>query len=303
MGGGSYDYISRSTRTEKLRCSSRDEIFTSESRHTHKVTQDMDIKGHVRECHDMDEHPESFPVIIALDVTGSMGQIPERLIKNDFPEIMKKLLDKGVKDPQVCFVGIGDHECDDVPIQVGQFESSDELLDRWLSRIYLEGGGGSNDGESYLLAYYFAAKHTDIDSWNKRGKKGVLITIGDEPCLDSLPKHTVQKLFDGQDKVTLKEILDQCMEKWDVYHINVEDYSGSRESVKNQWKQLLGPHFISSPTRDGKDIIDIIPKIVISSYKNSGGDVKLSKDDEDDLLPFMFMMAMNQQNQQNQNTL
>ena len=303
MGSGSYDYISRSVRTTSYAKSTRDAIFTSESRHTHKVTQDMDIKGKIRECHDIPgEHDEAFPIIIALDVTGSMGYIPERLVKNDFPEIMKKLIDKGVKDPQVCFVGIGDHECDSVPIQVGQFEASDELLDRWLTRLYLEGGGGGNDGESYLLAYQFAARHTDIHSFDKRGKKGVLITIGDEPCLKRVPGSVVKNLFGDQGDIQLDKVLEEAREKWDVYHINVMDYAGKARGTQNQWKELLKDHMINTETSDGKDIIDIIPKIVMSSYTESGG--KIDNIDKDDLLPFAFMMMMqNQQNQQNQQTV
>lgn len=141
MGGGSYSYYNASMRSHSLRSSSvsREEIFRNRC-----MNEEMDIKGKTRESCDSEEHPESFPVIIALDVTGSMGMVPEKLVKEGFPEIMKKLMDEGIDNPQVCFVGIGDFTCDNAPIQVGQFESSDELTEKWLTSLFLEGGGGGN---------------------------------------------------------------------------------------------------------------------------------------------------------------
>lgn len=278
MGSGSYSYSAAVSRSRSFATMSSAKIFNSESRHTHKVTQKFDIKNNVREARDSEEHPESFPIIIALDVTGSMGSIPNKLVKHDFPEIMKKILETGVKDPQICFVGIGDHECDYVPLQVGQFESSDDLMESWLTGIYLEGGGGGNDGESYSLAWYFAARHTDIDSFNKRNKKGVLITIGDEPFLKSIPKDTLQELFgEGQADVKSDDIYKEACEKWDIYHINVKDYSGVRPSVKKRW-DLLGDHLINTRFLDGSDIIDIIPEIVIKSYRDTTPSTEISEE-------------------------
>ena len=76
--------------------------------------------------------------------------------------------------------------------------------------------------------------------------------IGDEPYLPNIPKDTLQEIFG------------EALKKWDIYHINVMDYSG-KYSVKG-WKQLLGNHLICTETHDGSDIIDIIPKLVIDSY-------------------------------------
>lgn len=158
MGGGCYSYIRDNARKLSNSHMSREEVFQQRS-----MSPDMDIKNKVRECKDSEEHPETLPIIIALDVTGSMGMIPHKLITSDFPEIMKKIMDEGIAHPQVCFLGIGDQYSDLAPIQVGQFESSDELLDRWLKTIWLEGHGGGNGGESYNLAWWFAANHVSAD--------------------------------------------------------------------------------------------------------------------------------------------
>lgn len=274
MGGGSYSYIeSHSRAAEHYSKLSSDSIFRSESRYTHKVASDMDIKHKVREARDNEDHPNSFPIIIALDVTGSMGSIPENLIKKTFPEMMNKIYEAGVPDPQVCFIGIGDTEFDDVPLQVGQFETNDQKLEHWLTSTYLEGGGGSNIGESYNLAWYFAARHTSTDSFEKRGKKGVLITIGDEPSLDCVHANDIVNIFGDQafEGITSRDMLKEAQEAWDVYHINIKDYSGSQLSTQRYWSEILDEkHLITSTTQHGyshgEDVADLIADIVIKSY-------------------------------------
>lgn len=278
MGGGYYSYSDASTRSYKLRSSnvSREEIFRNR-----KMDKDMDIKGKVRESCDGVDHPKSYPIIIALDVTGSMGVVPENLIKEGFPEIMKKIMDEGVEDPQVCFVGFGDYYTDDAPIQVGQFESSDELTEKWLKAIWLEGGGGGNGSESASLAYYFAARHTKIDSFIKRNKKGVLITISDDACNGVIDERTAKTLFgDGEKDVTTSEILEEVKKTWDVYHINLMDYLGQHDYVRTNWKNLLGDHCIETECGDGKDIPSIISGIVLRSYNESASSEKLTSNVE-----------------------
>lgn len=263
MGGGCYSYA----RDLQMKCSnamhSREEIFSQR-----RMSADMDIKGRIRECLDSEEHPETLPIIIALDVTGSMGMVPHRLITGDFPEIMKKIMDEGISHPQVCFVGIGDHISDNAPIQVGQFEASDELLDKWLKTIWLESGGGGNGGESYQLAWWFAAKHVSADHITKRDKKGILITIGDEPVHKSMDGRIVKSLF-GYDPevptVLTSQILKEALESWDIYHINLNDYIGGSPKVQAGWKELLGDHVITTENQTGNDIAEIISGIILKS--------------------------------------
>jgi hypothetical protein len=154
MGHGGYSSDDRYTRavSSGFYKKSTREIFKQRN-----INNGMNPHGvTLRESRDSDEHPNSVPIIIALDETGSMGTVPHFLVKDGLPNMMDKIIKAGVADPQVLFLGIGDHECDEAPLQVGQFESSDELLDKWLTDIYLEGRGGGNYGESYLLAWFFA---------------------------------------------------------------------------------------------------------------------------------------------------
>jgi hypothetical protein len=263
MGGGCYSYLADVSRKMQNATYSTREVFKQRA-----INAEMNIKGKIRESRDSEEHPESLPIIIALDVTGSMGYIPYKLVTEDFPKIMKKIMDEGIAHPQVCFLGIGDQYLDDAPLQVGQFESSDDLLDKWLKLIWLEGGGGGNNGESYQLAWWFAAHHTQTDQTSKRSKKGILITIGDEPVHKSLSKTEIEEIFGDKIEVwakTTSQILEEVRETWDVYHINVMDYSGAMHTTQNQWKELLQDNSINTEDNRGSDIANIIAGIIIST--------------------------------------
>lgn len=265
MGGGSYDPIaSRSRSTTYYQTMSREEVFKQR-----KIDPEMDPKRiTVRESRDSEEHPESFPIIIALDETGSMGHIPELIIKNVLPDIMENILNAGVKDPQICFMGIGD--CcfsEEAPLQVGQFESSDELMEKWLTKVYLEGRGGGNGHESYPLAWYFADCHVVTDAWEKRQQKGVLITIGDESCQRILLQEQLKKYINDnpEDDITASDLLERVREKWNVFHIHCN--GGNYRASQTNWEKILGPNLVVSVDNDGTDIKEIIPRIVVGCYR------------------------------------
>ena len=113
---------------------SADEIFSD------KEDKDMSpVELDIRESRDSDDHPESLAVMVCLDETGSMGRIPETIAREKLGALMSTIIDNSVKDPQILFAGIGDHVTDRSPLQVGQFESGPEELDKWLSSIFLEG--------------------------------------------------------------------------------------------------------------------------------------------------------------------
>lgn len=117
----------------------------------------LDPKKVIRECCDSEEHPNTLPVILALDVTGSMGNAAVEVAKK-LNVIMTKLY-KDVKDVEFMIMGIGDLAYDDCPIQVSQFESDIRIAEQ-LDKIYFEFGGGGNSFESYTAAWYFGSRHT-----------------------------------------------------------------------------------------------------------------------------------------------
>jgi len=268
MGGTRYDLGARLSRAEAAGYGkkSASEIFTQNS--LRMAHESMNPNGVVfREARDSDVHPNTVPIILGLDVTGSMGHIPHELIKEGLPKLMGGIIQGGVPDPALLFLGIGDHECDRYPLQVGQFESGDQELDMWLTRTYIEGGGGGNMGESYLLAWYFAAFHTKTDAFDKRGQKGLLFTVGDEPGLKTLPASAIKEIMgQGQQTYTHLELLAEAQKKYDVYHISVL-HSGQAIDADVEWKALLGQNCLS--IEDHREIPNVIKKIICDKHKTS----------------------------------
>lgn len=265
MGGGYYSITDRAVRSKSVGydTKSRDEIFTQRTIHNEMSPRNAQL----RESCDSSDHPESIAIILGLDVTGSMRSIPHQLVKDGLPHIMGNIIQRGINDPQLLFLGIGDHECDRHPLQVGQFESSDELLDKWLTTVYLEGGGGGNEGESYHLAWYFAGNHTKIDCFEKRKKKGFLFTIGDEPCLKTLSRNSVENIMGNvhYDEISSVELLDNARKMYHVYHLHVKQGSnGNSQKVMDGWKQLMGDNLII--VEDYEDISKIIPDLIVKEY-------------------------------------
>lgn len=175
----------------------------------------------MRECRDSDEHPNTLPVILALDVTGSMGSSAVAVAKQ-LGKIMESIYsDKTVSDVEFCMMAIGDLAYDAAPIQMGQFESDIRIAEQ-LDAIYFEGHGGGNNYESYTAAWYMGLNHCDLDCW-KRGRKGIIITLGDELPNPYLPKsgRSSGLAFETGDKlqgdVETTELLPQKIESlWAV---------------------------------------------------------------------------------------
>ena len=201
----------------------------------------------IRESRDSDEHPESLAVMVFLDETGSMGRIPEAIVKDKLGALMNTIIDNGVKHPQIFFGAIGDHISDSSPLQVGQFESGTEELDKWLTQIFIEGYGGGQSMESYLLAWLVAGRHTSIDCFEKRNEKGFLFTIGDEMSWDSLSAKTLKDLLgypQGED-LTDVQLLEEAQRLYNVYHIHINEASYRDDpQVLGYWRKMLGERLI-----------------------------------------------------------
>jgi hypothetical protein len=270
MGNSSYSVSDRTIRSTSKGYSTKsaNEIFTQNvERKIHKM---MDPNGVVfRESCDSDLHPLTTAIQLYLDNTGSMLHIPLEMIKDGLPTLMGTLIQNGVPDAALMFGIIGDHECDHFPLQIGQFESGDAELDLWLTRSYLEGGGGGNAGESYNLAWYFGANHVKTDAFDKRKQKGFIFTIGDEPCLPNLPVSAVKGIMGsaavGQGNFTREELLAAAQEKNHVYHIHI-NHAGRR--CDPSWKELLGANLIE--ISDHKTIPKVISDIILKVNSDLG---------------------------------
>jgi hypothetical protein len=199
-----------------------------------------------RESCDSTEHPQSTPIAVLFDVTGSMGTVP-RTLQTKLPQLLGLLTRKGyATDPHIMFGAVGDATCDRVPLQVGQFES-DNRMDDDLARIVLEGGGGGQKTESYELAMYFMARHTALDSFSHRGRRGYLFLIGDEmPYPRVNPKEVKRFIGDKLDEpISTEAIIAELRRTFDVYYLMPTDAGwGGDTEILARWRQLLGQNVI-----------------------------------------------------------
>lgn len=234
MGGGSWtlgDYTSRLASKKAAGVDIFDHDAYVRSTGDYTVHESLDPKWvagpaspnagkTIREAFDSDDHPESLPIAVIFDITGSMGGIP-RVLQQKLPQLHGLLMRKGYVDhPQLLFGAVGDATCDRAPLQIGQFEA-DNRGDEQLEKLILEGGGGGGNHESYQLAAYFMARHTELDSLKKRGKKGYLFLIGDERVYDAVDRRQVEALTGDklQENISTRDIFEELKTKFEVFFL------------------------------------------------------------------------------------
>ncbi len=259
MGYGSYT----SSDWSKLKSSRKITSSSSEANIFEKKSMDPKFDPKYiacREARDSDDHPDSTPIILGLDVTGSMGYLSSKIAKEGLHETMMKLFStKPINDPQIMFAAIGD-VVDRAPLQVTQFESdiriAQQLLDLWL-----EGSGGDWE-EDYPLLWYFAAKHTAADRFEKRHQKGYIFTIGDADCHSSISQENIAEIFrdnifkNNDTDYTASELAKMAKENYELFHINIGTSSGKLTN----FNRAIPGRILNIP----KENIDSLPELIVS---------------------------------------
>lgn len=148
--------------------------------------------------------------------------------------------------PSICISAIGDYQYDNVPMQIGQFESGIEIDDD-ITKLYLEGGGGGNDHESYEMALYFLARMVDADEFEKRNGKGYAFIICDESLHGVVSKAGVKSVFGvtEQADIPIETIMEEVLAKWELFVIvpNMTAHF-KNDRYKTRWKQFLKQRLI-----------------------------------------------------------
>jgi hypothetical protein len=198
----------------------------------------------VRESRDSVDNPLSTPIMVATDVTGSMGILAEVLVRDKLNVLASEIYDrKPVTDPHIMMMAVGDAYCDRAPLQCTQFEADIRLADQ-TKRLFIEHGGGGNNGESYALPHLFAAFKTETDSMAKRGKKGYLFTVGDEPILPAVTKDQAKRFLgiDFESDISAADCIALASRSFEIFHVVIrEGYAkGSNlDHVLRTWQPLL----------------------------------------------------------------
>ncbi len=146
------------------------------------------------------------------------------------------------------FMAIGNAFADKAPLQVGQFESSEKEMDQWLTRMFLEGGGGGV-GETYELAMYFAAEHMQMDCVQKRSKKGYFIMTGDEPAFETASQKHIRDLIgdDVPENLPFKQVVQRLEKSFEVFFLIPDQ---GRRKYEAFWRTHLGNRVICMDSPD-----------------------------------------------------
>lgn len=265
MGNGRWndnDYQSYA-RSTNYRAAAPSQVFS------HKVDEKLDPRNvkvgkgprvglQLRESIISEENPNPTPIILGLDVTGSMGSVAVQIAKEELPKLMTQIHSTGVvSDPHVMFMGI-----DDVfaqghgALQVSYFEPDLRIVEQ-LRKMWLVGNGGGNGSESYDLAWYFAGRYTYLENYEKTGKLGFLFTFGDEPApFETVTAAQLSTIF-GQgeyENTKPEDSLRLAKSKYHVFHIVVEHGYANR-ATRSSWTSLLGNNAIF--LRDTKYLTEV----------------------------------------------
>jgi hypothetical protein len=203
------------------------------------------------------------PVIIAVDVTGSMKDWP-KIIFEKLP-----VVDLGLKDyldkPEVSFMAIGDCYSDRYPLQVQPFGSGKDLADR-VAALIPEGGGGGSLQESYDLAAVYAAHHVQMP----KAVRPIFIYIGDEglyPMVDPDKARTWART-DIEGKLKSQDALKMLRKRFSTYcirklydHGTGDGMSETDKGIHKQWEEYLGPGRVAI-LNEPRRVVDVILGLV-----------------------------------------
>src|SRR5262249_9057949 len=108
-------------------------------------------------------------------------------------------------------------------------------------------GGGGHITESYELAMYFMARHTAIDCFERRGRRGYLFLIGDEAPYSRLKRREVAAhIGDGLPRnLPVEEVIAELKRIYDVYYVlpRMTHHWANRE-IHRRWVELLGQNVL-----------------------------------------------------------
>jgi hypothetical protein len=201
----------------------------------------------IRESRNSEANPQSTPIILGLDVTGSMGRYASQIAKDDLPEFITAIINKGLTtDPHILVMGIGDPRAyDQSPGQATQFETDLRIIEQTRD-LYIEGRGGGNSMEGYDLAWYFANYCTATDA-KTDGRKGFIFTFGDEPpASEPLTEAQWNKVFGNKEYPrfeSMSDLVNLTSQNWAIFHVVIEQGSYCQHSlseVVQKWQQTIG---------------------------------------------------------------
>jgi len=173
------------------------------------------------------------PLIIAVDVTGSMSNWPAEIF--DRLPLLFNTLSQYREDLEICFAAIGDARYDDWPLQVTTFASGYDL-EQQLGSLYGEGGGGDGP-EGYGLFAHWVNTHVEVPNADDTP---FLIVFGDAPMHPEVPKGEISHYLGDKlnhDVDAIKAWQKLC-DNWNTWFLR-RPTGRQGDAVDKQWAKAV----------------------------------------------------------------
>ncbi len=258
MGGSNFESLKYKAAVSKLQDTGQTFARATQARATGvysnlaNILDPKQLKNGVRESCFAPGFNDATPVVVSMDGTGSMEDVPYDLQKS-LPTLMTMLTEQGISDhPNIMFMQHDDEHAvpPDAAFQMSQFETGAEELITALNEMVIPHQGGGNRGEAYHLPLYAAARHTRLECFERDGTKGFLFIIGDEepfygagdPKVNGTSPEVAKAVFgDHLEKtVTMLESLKEAATRYHVFVIRPgHTLHGKDRSITKMWQDLF----------------------------------------------------------------
>ncbi len=256
-GSGKYAYSSGGATVRKASAArskaSGPRTYEKKSKPNEKI---IDPSKHLRS-------ESKHPLIIAVDVTGSMAEWPFEIF--DRLPLLYNTLSQYQEDLEICFVAIGDAAVDQWPLQVTTFAGGFDL-EQLLGSLYGEGGGGDAP-ESYGLFAHWVNTHVEVPNVSE---SPFLIVFGDVTMHPTVPSGQIKHyLGNGQrSDVDAIEAWNKVTDTWNTWFLRRP--TGKRgDEVDQQWDKAIGGQKIFH-IEDEQRAVDYAMGLIARSWGHFG---------------------------------
>ena len=173
------------------------------------------------------------PLIVAVDVTGSMASWPFEIF--DRLPLLYNTLSQYREDLEICFAAIGDAAVDRWPLQVTTFAGGYDL-EQLLGSLYGEGGGGDAP-ESYGLFAHWVNTHVEVPNM---AETPFLIVFGDALMHEEVPKKQISHYLGDSPRHDVDSIKAwrQVCQNWNTWFLR-RPTGKPGDRVDQQWGQAI----------------------------------------------------------------
>jgi hypothetical protein len=205
----------------------------------------------------------SNPLIIAIDVTGSMADWPFEIF--DRLPLLYNTLSQYREDLEICFATIGDAAVDQWPLQVTTFASSFDL-EQLLAALHGEGGGGDAP-ESYGLFAQWVNTHVEVPNAKD---PPFLVVFGDVTMHPKVPRNQIEHYLGdrvSRDVDAIKAWQKTC-KLWNTWFLR-RPTGRPGDSVDQQWGKAISEQKILH-IKDEQRAVDYAMGLIARAWGHFG---------------------------------